>query len=184
MMRTTDSHILFVPGYTGSGPEHWQTRWESRLSTAARVEQDDWDHPEPEAWNARIIEAVRAATRPVVLVAHSLGVVAVARAAPSFPAGSVQGAYLVAPADVEEPGLKPEHLHAFAPIPREPLPFPSILVASRTDPYCSYERAEDFGAAWGSKVVDAGEAGHINMDSGFGPWPEGLMSFAGFLRGL
>jgi uncharacterized protein len=73
-------------------------------------------------------------------------------------------------------------LSSFAPIPRDPLPFPSLVVASRTDPYCSYERAEDFAYAWGAAIVDAGEAGHINTEAGFGPWPEGLMRFAGFLK--
>ena len=183
-MRSSDSDILFLPGFTGSGPDHWQTRWASKLSTATRIEQDDWDHPEPDLWTARVVEAIEAATRPVVIVAHSLGVVTLVHAAPRLPAGRVQGAFLVAPADVEEPGLKPEHLAAFAPIPHDPLPFPSILVASRTDPYCSYERAEELGYAWGSVVVDAGEAGHINVESGFGPWPEGLMRFAGFMRQL
>jgi uncharacterized protein len=59
-----------------------------------------------------------------------------------------------------------------------------ILVASRNDPYCSYERAEDFAYAWGAVVVDAGESGHINAASGHGPWPEGLMRLAGFMKGL
>ena len=67
---------------------------------------------------------------------------------------------------------------------RDPLPFPSLLVASRNDPYSPYEVAEDTRFAWGAKVLDAGEAGHIDAESGHGPWPEGLMSFAGFLKGL
>ena len=183
-MRTSDSDILFIPGLSGSGPDHWQTRWETKLSTARRVEQDDWEHPDAAAWPARIVEVVSATTRPVVVVAHSLGVIALVQAAPRLPEGLVRGAFLVGPADVEEPGLKPESLEAFAPIPRDPLPFPSVLVGSRTDPFCSYERAEDLAYAWGSVLVDAGEAGHINTESGFGPWPEGLMRFAGFLRQL
>jgi predicted alpha/beta hydrolase family esterase len=181
-MRTSDADILFVPGLTGSGPDHWQSRWEAKLSTARRVEQDDWDQPDAVAWPARVVDAVAAASRPVVLVAHSLGVIALVKAAPAMPAGIVRGAFLVGPADVEEPGLKPEALSSFAPIPRDPLPFPSLVVASRTDPYCSYERAEDFAYAWGAAIVDAGEAGHINTEAGFGPWPEGLMRFAGFLK--
>jgi predicted alpha/beta hydrolase family esterase len=183
-MRTSDSDILFVPGLGGSGPDHWQTRWETKLSTARRIDQDDWEHPDPDTWPARIAEAVESATRPIVLVAHSLGVIALVKAAPRFPEGRVRGALLVAPADVEEAGLKPAMLAAFAPIPREPLAFPSLLVGSRTDPYCTYERAEDLAYAWGSVVVDAGEAGHLNPESGFGPWPEGLMRFAGFLQQL
>ena len=182
-MRTADCDILFVPGLGGSGPDHWQTRWESKLSTARRVEQEDWLQPDRDGWATRITEAVQASTRPALIVAHSLGVVAVAHAAPAFPPGIVRGAFLVGLPDVERPDI-PAILHAFSPIPRDPLPFPSLLVASRNDPYGSYERAEDFSYAWGAAMVDAGEAGHLNPESGFGPWPEGLMRLAGFLRQL
>ena len=75
-------------------------------------------------------------------------------------------------------------VRAFAPMPRDPLPFPSLLIASRTDPYCTYDRADDFAHSWGSLTVDAGESGHINVASGHGPWPEGLMRLAGFMKGL
>ena len=183
-MKTADCDILIVPGLAGSEEEHWQARWASRLATARIVEQADWHDPEPAAWQGRIVEAVSAATRPVVLIAHSLGVVACARAAPRFAPGVVRGALLVALPDVEEaPGL-PESVRAFAPLPRDPLPFPSLLVASRTDPHCPYARAEDIAYAWGAQLVDAGESGHINVASGHGPWPEGLMRLAGFLKTL
>jgi uncharacterized protein len=95
-----------------------------------------------------------------------------------------RGAFLVAPPDVEEADLIPAVERSFAPVPRDPLPFPSLLVASRSDPYCAYARAEDLAFAWGSALLDAGEAGHINTASGYGPWPEGLMRFAGFLKRL
>lgn len=182
-MRTSDADILILPGLGGSGPDHWQTRWQARLSTARRVEQEDWDAPDREAWTAAIVGAVRASRGPALVVAHSLGVVALAHAAPALPPDIVRGAFLVAMADVERPDM-PAHVHAFSPIPREPLPFPSLLVASRNDPYASYERAEDLSYAWGSALVDAGESGHLNPESGFGPWPEGLMRLAGFLKRL
>ena len=183
-MRTSDTDILVVPGLGGSGPDHWQTRWEDRLSTARRVRQDDWERPDRKAWVGRLVDAVAAATRPVVLVAHSLGVPTVVHAAPLLRPGRTVGAFLVGLPDVEDPEIEPETLRAFAPLPRDPLPFPSLLVASRTDPFCRFETAEDLSYAWGSAFVDAGEAGHLNPDSGFGPWPEGLMRFAGFLKKL
>jgi predicted alpha/beta hydrolase family esterase len=183
-MRTSDCDIVIVPGYSNSGPDHWQSRWERKLSTARRVEQDDWERPLREAWVARLADTVADCRQPVVLVAHSLGAINVVHAAPSLPRGRVRGAFLVAPADVERPELPDTIDRAFAPIPRDPLPFPSLLVASRSDSYCAYERAEDFAFAWGSALLDAGEAGHINTASGYGPWPEGLMRFAGFLKRL
>lgn len=109
--------------------------------------------------------------------------VAATHAAPAFRPGKVRGAFLVALPDVEDNRV-PAGAAPFAPIPRDPLPFPSILVASRTDPYCAYGRAEDFAYAWGSALVDAGDSGHLNTASGHGPWPEGLMRFAGFLKKL
>lgn len=183
-MRTADCDIVIVPGYGGSGPDHWQTRWEQKLSTARRVEQDDWDAPKRDAWVSRLLATVQGCARPVVLVAHSLGVITVAHAAPRLSPEVVRGALLVAPANVEDETDLAAIEDRFAPIPRDPLPFPSVLVASRTDPYCSFEHAEDFSYAWGSAFVDAGDAGHINVESGYGPWPEGLMRFAGFLKTL
>ncbi|MBA9069455.1 hypothetical protein FHR71_003212 [Methylobacterium sp. RAS18] len=183
-MKTADCDILILPGYAGSEEEHWQARWAARLKTARIVAQDAWHRPDPEAWRARVAEAVAAATRPVILIAHSLGVVAAVEAAPRFPEGVVRGALLVAFPDIEAGADLPESVRAFAPVPRDPLPFPSLLVASRTDPHCTYERAEDYAYAWGSALVDAGEAGHINVASGHGPWPEGLMRLAGFLAPL
>jgi predicted alpha/beta hydrolase family esterase len=183
-MRTSDCDILIVPGYDNSGPDHWQSRWERQLSTARRTEQKDWYSPREDDWTAPIVMAVQHATRPVVLVAHSLGVAATVLAAPLLKPGIVRGAFLVGLPDIERPNLIPEVELQFAPLPRDPLPFPSVLVASRNDPYCDYDRAEDFAFEWGSAFVDAGEAGHLNTESGFGPWPEGLMRFAGFLKRL
>ncbi|SFK74960.1 RBBP9/YdeN family alpha/beta hydrolase [Methylorubrum salsuginis] len=183
-MKTADCEILILPGYAGSEEEHWQSRWAGRLKTARVVEQADWHDPDPESWRTRIVEAVAAARQPVILIAHSLGVVAAVEAAPRFAPGVVRGALLVAFPDIEVGATLPASVRAFAPVPRDPLPFPSLLVASRTDPYCAYDRAEDYAYAWGSALVDAGESGHINVASGHGPWPEGLMRLAGFLKGL
>jgi uncharacterized protein len=183
-MKSSDCDILIVPGYENSGEDHWQSRWERQLSTAWRVEQENWDAPSKDAWVARIVQDVKRAEKPVVLVGHSLGVLAIAHAAPLLQGGKVQGAFLVSMPDVERPDFIPAIDRAFAPIPRDPFLFPSVLVASRTDPHCDYAKAEDIAYAWGAAVVDAGDAGHLNTESGHGPWPEGLMRFAGFLKRL
>jgi uncharacterized protein len=183
-MRTSDCDILIVPGSTNSGPDHWQTRWERQLSTARRVEQRSWEEPDRDSWVDRIVEEVGRARRPVVLVAHSLGVVAVAHAAKYLDGQRVKGAFLVALPDLEDADFPIAIEKAFAPVPRDPLPFPSLLVASRNDPYCAYDKAEDVAYAWGAVIVDARESGHIDTASGHGPWPEGLMRFAGFLKRL
>jgi len=127
---------------------------------------------------------VETADKPVLLVAHSLGNLAVAHAAPLFPEGKMAGAFLVAVPDLEQEQRPPEIDPAFVPIPMAPLPFPSVVVHSNSGPYCKVERALAFAAAWGSETADAGDAGHINAASGHGPWPEGLMRLGGFLKTL
>ena len=69
-MKIKEVEILIVPGYTNSGPDHWQTRWEQKLSTARRVEQEQWSKPERDVWVDKLIDEVNKATKPVVLVAH------------------------------------------------------------------------------------------------------------------
>lgn len=183
-MKTADLDILIIPGWSGSGPDHWQSRWEQKLSTARRIDQTDWHTPKLNDWTARIINEVRAATRPVVLVAHSLGVHAVAHAVRELADANIAGAFLVTPPSERAIRAIPGIDAAFAPFATTPLPFPSVLVASRDDPYATYEEAETLGQIWGAKLVDAGASGHINAASGHGPWPEGLMSFAAFLQSL
>lgn len=182
-MKAKDADILIIPGYTNSGSDHWQSRWEQKLSTARRVEQAEWSKPVRDDWVRRVAQAVNEAERPVVLVAHSLGVATAIQAIPEF-AKPVAGAFFVAPPDVANGTIRPKHLMTFGPYPRDPLPFPSMTIASRNDPFCAFEVAEDIAAAWGSVFLDAGNAGHLNADSGHGPWPEGSMTFARFMAKL
>lgn len=182
-MKVKDADILIIPGYTNSGPDHWQTRWQAKLSTARRVEQAEWSKPVREDWVSEVARAVNETDRPVVLVAHSLGVATAVQALPQL-RNRVAGGFFVAPPDVANPDIRPRHLMTFGPYPREPLPFPSIVVASRNDPFSSFEAAEDIAGAWGSLFLDAGESGHINAESGHGPWPEGSMTFAQFMTRL
>ena len=182
-MRVSEADILIVPGYKGADEHHWQTRWEQKLSTARRVHQLEWSKPVREDWIKTVADAVNAAERPPMIVAHSLGVTSVVQAIPQF-RKKVAGAFFVAPPDVENETIQPKHLMSFGPYPRDPLPFPSVVVASRNDPYSSFEAAEEAAGAWGSLFIDAGESGHLNGDSGHGPWPEGLLTFGKFLSRL
>jgi hypothetical protein len=184
-MRTADVDILIVPGWTNSGPDHWQSRWERNLRTARRIEQADWDTPRLVDWVARIEGAVTAADRATVLVAHSCGVSAVVHAAPRLVRSRLVGAFLVAPADPEaSPDIWPHREGGFGPLPLDRLPFPTRMIASSNDPHCPLERAQAFAAAWGSDISILAKAGHINTESGHGPWPEGLLTFGLFLKSL
>jgi predicted alpha/beta hydrolase family esterase len=146
-----------------------------------RVEQHNWDFPLRGDWMIQLEEAVLARSN-VVLVAHSLGCVLVAAwAAHSLNAHKVNAAMLVAPADVERPEVQ-HMLHSWSPIVRERLPFPSIVAASRNDPYCSLLRASALAHDWGARLIDCGSVGHINTDSHLGDWPEGHVLLQDLLK--
>lgn len=161
--------ILIVPGWRDSGPGHWQSLWADAIEGAVRVQQDNWISPTRSAWVNRIAETVLAQNAPVVIVAHSLGAIATTHL-PSEAAKRIQGALLVAPADPE----RRAPLVDFSPVPYQVLPYRSVLVASSNDPYCPVRTAGAYARAWGSEFVRLQNAGHINIESGFGEWPLGL----------
>lgn len=166
------SNVLLLPGWQNSGPQHWQSLWEQRYGYV-RVDQHDWDRPRRGDWVARLEEVLLTRDEPAVLVAHSLGcMLTAAWAAHSKNLQRVRAALLVAPGDPERPDVR-EQIPGWAPIPLQALPFPSVLVASRDDPFCEFERARLFAHAWGSQFMDYGLCGHINADSGLASWPEG-----------
>jgi hypothetical protein len=166
------SNVLILPGWQNSGPQHWQSLWEQRHGYH-RVEQHDWMTPLRGDWVARLEDVLLARDEPAVLVAHSLGcILTAAWAARTANAHRVKAALLVAPGDVERPEVR-DQLPTWSPIELRPLPFPSVLLGSRNDPYCAFERARLFAHAWGSQFMDYGECGHLNADSGLASWPEG-----------
>ena len=171
-MTVSNPTILFVPGLGGSGPGHWQTLWECDIPDARRVEQADWNAPRRADWIRTLKDALDK-TPGAVVVAHSLGCILLAHVACEYPTLPIRAALLVAPADVESVGPAREAVQGFGPIPMRRLPFPSTVVTSADDPYVTVERAAVFAAAWGSSLINIGRCGHINVEAGFGAWPDG-----------
>ncbi|MFW2829639.1 RBBP9/YdeN family alpha/beta hydrolase [Sphingomonas sp. ID0503] len=164
---------LIVPGLMGSGPDHWQSRWEAERDDCRRVDLGCWDRPRRDIWVEALDRAVAASRRPVI-VAHSLGCHAVAWWArlAGARAGKVAGALLVAPPSVDRASCD-HRLTRFAPTADIILPFEARLIASRDDPYATIEEAGDMADRWGAELVDLGALGHINAKSGLGSWPAG-----------
>lgn len=166
--------VLLVPGYTGSGSEHWQSLWQAEHPDFQRVEQLDWNRPERSTWIDGLERAVDTIPGPVVLVGHSCGTVTIAQwaAAPDTSTSKVAAALLVAPGDCDAPDALPE-IRPLGPMPTGLLPFQSLLVASTNDPHLSLVRAKGFAELWGSELHVVGDAGHLNTAAGYGVWPEG-----------
>jgi predicted alpha/beta hydrolase family esterase len=112
----------------------------------------------------------------VILVAHSAGVMITVHWAARHHR-QIHGALLATPADLDMPlppgypTRDPLEQNGWLPVPRKPLPFPSIVAASRNDPLARFERVQAMANDWGSRCVDLGEVGHLNPASGFGEWP-------------
>ncbi len=173
--------VLVVPGYHGSGPDHWQSWLETQVPESRRVVGIDWEQPVLADWALAIRDEIDAATGPVWIVAHSFGCLA-SVVAIADRTEKVAGAILVAPADPDRfSPLGPRDLTRHerrssaisslkSLLPDWPLPVMGLLVASSTDPWMDQDAAREWARRWGFVFHDAGDAGHINVESGHGPW--------------
>jgi predicted alpha/beta hydrolase family esterase len=175
--------VLIVPGLRDHVAAHWQTLLAERLPalgirarTVPPMGREDLDC---ETRIKAIEREARAVAGPLILVAHSAGVAMVAHWAYRT-RRTVHGALLAAPADLERPmpagypTLDALHVAGWLPVPRRPLPFPSIVAASDNDPLASLQRVTELAQAWGSRFVRLGPVGHLNPASGFGEWPRAI----------
>ncbi len=165
------SPILVLPGIGNSGPGHWQTLWQAGNPSMRRVNARDWNRAACSEWVSALEAAVSVSGSQAVLVAHSLGCLQVAHWASStlLP---IRGALLVAVPDPCGPSF-PAEASGFDPIPRKRFAFSSIVVASSNDPYADIGHARRCANAWGSRLVEIGNAGHINANSNLGDWAQG-----------
>ncbi|MEM5431729.1 RBBP9/YdeN family alpha/beta hydrolase [Cupriavidus oxalaticus] len=181
MNSATLPAVVIVPGLRDHMPDHWQTLLAERLREQGRavyiVPQIYQDQRLRSARVANLERVVSGIDSPIVLVAHSVGCLITVHWAGQV-TRKVQGALLAAPADFDTPlpaGYSdPQTLanNGWTPVPREPLPFPSIVVASRNDPIGGFERVRGLAQAWGSRFVDGGEVGHLSPADGFGAWAQ------------
>lgn len=175
----TQPTYVIVPGLRGHVEDHWQTLLAGALSDALIVPQVEGDPVNLDARLDALEKTVAAATGPVILVAHSAGVPTVVYWAERTEL-PVAGALLATPPDLSRPlpapHPSPEQLAAggWGVVPSNPLPWPSIVVASEDDPLATVEAVTGFAEAWGSRVVNAGAVGHLNPASGYGPWPRAV----------
>lgn len=169
MMET----VLMMPGINNSGPAHWQTLWEAANPSFRRIAVADWDHPVCASWVDAIECAVASAGASVIIVAHSLGCLPVIEWLLHGQADRISGALLVAVPDPHGPNF-PLEASGFAPLPLRTLPFTSIVVSSRDDPFGTPAYARRCAHGWGSTFIDIGAAGHINAGSNLGAWDDGI----------
>ncbi|WP_433560735.1 RBBP9/YdeN family alpha/beta hydrolase [Nocardia sp. CA-151230] len=176
MSETTTPTVVIVPGLRDHVPDHWQTRLADQLDRVRTVPPLERDKLSCAARVAALDAVLTEIDGPVVLVAHSAGVMITVRWAQQS-TRPVQGALLATPPDFETPlpdgypSREELDANGWTPIPWRRLPFPSIVAASTTDPLAAYRRVSGMAEAWGSRLVDLGDVGHLNPASGYGDWP-------------
>ena len=176
--RANAPRLVIVPGLHGSGAGHWQSWLHGQIDGSVRVEQDFWSVPDIDRWADRVAETVDAlGPGPHVIVAHSFGCLAALQAAARYPGLGIAQMLLVAPAE-------PTRFNLANALPQAPLAMPTCLVASDNDPWMSATQAHEWARLWGSDWINLGNAGHINVDSGYGPFPLAREWAAGALNRL
>lgn len=179
MSRQDAATVLIIPGLRDHVAEHWQTLLEAKLAKSRRVRSVPPLTHDKLSCAARVQAIQRALEQidgPVILVAHSGGVIMLVHWAQQYRRNDIVGAVLAAPADLETPlpagypTLAALRDGGWLPIPRAPLPFRSIVAASSNDPLAALVRVEEFARDWGSECIHVGAVGHLNPASGFGEW--------------
>ena len=172
----TEPTVVFVPGLRDHVADHWQTLLQAKLPRTACVPRLGKSVLSLPAWVAALEETLAPIPAPVVLVAHSAGVMITAHWARKHKR-PIAGALLATPPDFETP-LPPGYPtlgqladHGWMPVPREPLPFASIVAASNNDPLGHLDRVLRLARQWGGRIVDVGAVGHLNPAAGYGEWP-------------
>ena len=173
--------LLIVPGLRDHVPQHWQTLLARDWPGAFALAPLGRDNLSLTQRIQALETAVAASSHPVLLVAHSGGCVLVARwAAQSRVHHRVAGALLATPPTFDAPlpagypTLAALGAAGWLPVPRQRLPFNSLVAASRNDPLGDFDAVLALARDWGAAVEDLGDVGHLNPASGFGEWPGAL----------
>lgn len=176
MSSSVSPTVVIVPGLRDHVEDHWQTLLAAGLDKVRTVPPLEHDKLSLDARVAALDAVLADIDGPVVLVAHSAGVMITVHWAARHDR-PVAGAILATPPDFTTdlpagyPARPDLDANGWNPVPRNPLPFPSIVAASTNDPLAAYDIVVDLARDWGSRLVDLGEVGHLNPAAGYGEWP-------------
>ncbi|MFJ4144029.1 RBBP9/YdeN family alpha/beta hydrolase [Pseudomonas sp. NPDC089734] len=169
-----DRSVLIVPGINNSDALHWQTLWQAKHPHWQRLNARDWDQVECEDWVETIEQHVQTLGPDTLIVAHSLGCLAVAHwAARSDHAAHIRGALLVAVPDPASLSFPVSAASGFRHTPAQRFGFPCTVVSSSNDPYATADYTQHWASTRGAEWVDIGAKGHVSSANGLGGWLEG-----------
>ncbi|MNB92072.1 Alpha/beta hydrolase family protein [compost metagenome] len=173
----TAATILIVPGLREHVAEHWQTLLAARLSNVRSVAPLETDKLDCMARVRAIQHELEQIDGPVILVAHSAGVLMVAHWAAHY-SRPIKGALLAAPPDLDAvwpsnyPSSETLRSQGWNPLPQGPLPFRSIVAGSTNDHLATLPAVTRMAEGWGAELLNLGDVGHLNPAAGFGHWQQ------------
>lgn len=171
-------HTVIVPGVGGSEPEHWQSWLQHQLKSCSRVQQQDWNQPVLHEWVQEFVKTVQSIQEPIQIVAHSFGCLTAVAAFAQHPKlnQKIKNLVLVAPANPARfgsLGFAADRQNNYQPYFYQlQLQVPCQMIISENDPWLGFDEAMQLSKAWKIKPKNLGQVGHINVASGFGPFPE------------
>lgn len=171
-------HTIIVPGVGGSDYNHWQSWLQRQLMSCSRVQQSDWNKPVLNQWIENFVDEVNQINTSVQIVAHSFGCLTTVAALHHHPelAKKIKKLILVAPANPSrfgENGFARDSIHNYADFFHAmKITIPTAMIISENDPWLDFSDANSLAQAWKIKPINLGQVGHINIESGFGPFPE------------
>lgn len=180
-MRIADCHIIFIGDKPTLSDDHWMLRWEDRFPHTNRFHVPDQEDELLKSVDV-VADAIEASDKPVVAVTFGTGAYLLAHAVAKDIKPLLQGAFLVNPPVQKHKNTGKNEEKLIATNPEKLLTVPSVLIGSQSS---DWGRTQDLGklaSLWGGEVIDAGDVGNLDESSGHGPWPEGMMSLAGFLK--
>ena len=171
-------HTVIVPGVGGSEAQHWQSWLQQQLVSSSRVQQKNWDRPVLSEWVAQFVKTVATVKAPIQIVAHSFGCLTSVAALAEHPelSAKVKNLVLVAPANPARFGEAGFARHSLTDYKQYfnqiNIDVPTTLLISENDPWLGYFDALQLAQAWKLTPINLGQVGHINVASGFGPFPD------------
>ncbi len=172
------THTVIVPGVGGSEQHHWQSWLQRQLMSCSRVQQEDWNRPVLNDWIAQFVKTVAPIQDDIQIVAHSFGCLTAVAALAEHPElnSKIKKLILVAPANPARFGAagfaRDSHNDYAAYFHQLKIQVPATMIISENDPWLAFDDAQRLAKSWKLKPVNAGLAGHINVASGYGPFPE------------
>ena len=171
-------HTVIVPGVGGSEHDHWQSWLQRQLKSCSRVQQQDWNKPVLHEWIEQFVKTVQAIQEPIQIVAHSFGCLTTVAALAQHPElnQNIKNLVLVAPANPArfgDAGFARDSQNNYQQYFHQlKLQVPTQMIISENDPWLNFQDALQLAKAWKIRPKNLGQVGHINVASGFGPFPE------------